>query len=333
LVWFSPYWFTFYCLSTPGTIWLGNASIANRNIFLGDLSAALASANNAVVKGTNKKQLCSWRWYRNYLMSIRISDDIFLESFDRGQILKILCAFAQSTREGRFGTQPPRLLKAESVRATLDCVAQTYKLAIWPDPRLDADGKLAFHLQWQLWGYSASDPGEQLQVAIAGSVLQKFHQLALSAFDKALCELFIGALFFAMRLCEYVKVQGPRKMKLLQLKNIRFFQGNSLVPHSDPKLSTAECVSITFEFHKRDTKNDMITQHRSGDRLLCPVRVWAAIVTRIRSYAQSSPSNSVNTFQFPDNNKLHLFSGSELLKRLCFAASSIGSDSFGFSAK
>jgi hypothetical protein len=57
------------------------------------------------------------------------------------------------------------------------------------------------------------------------------------------------------------------------------------------------------------------------------------IVTRIRSYAQSSPSDTVNTFRFWDNNKLHLFSSTELLKHLCFTATSIGADSLDFSAK
>jgi len=55
------------------------------------------------------------------------------------------------------------------------------------------------------------DPGESPQVAITGSVLRKFNQLAISTFDKALCSLFIGTFFFAMRSCEYVKVQRPRR--------------------------------------------------------------------------------------------------------------------------
>jgi len=162
---------------------------------LGDLSAAIMSENNAVVQGTTQKQIRAWRRLREYLMSIGIGDDPFLENFDRGQQHKILSAFAQSIREGRFGSQPPKLLKADSVRATLDCVAQAYKLADRADPRLDQDGKLAFLLQHQLRGYKAIDPGEKPQVAITGSVLRKFYQLAISEFDKALCTLLIGAFF------------------------------------------------------------------------------------------------------------------------------------------
>jgi hypothetical protein len=181
-------------------------------------------------------------------------------------------------------------------------VAQAYKLADTADPRLDQDGKLAFLLQRQLKGYKAIDPGEKPQVAITGSVLRKFYQLAISEFDKALCTLFIGAFFFAMRSCEYIKVQGTRKTKLLELRNIRFFRGNVLIPHSSPSLSSADCVSIT-EFQKRDTKNDIITQHRSGNKLLCPVKVWASIVGRIRSYKFSTSSSTVNTYQFSESGK------------------------------
>jgi hypothetical protein len=136
-----------------------------------------------------------------------------------------------------------------------------------------------------------------------------------------------------MRSCEYIKVQDTRKTKLLELRNIRFFRGNVLIPHSSSSLSLADCVSITFEFQKRDTKNDTITQHQSGDKLLCPVKVWAYIIRRIRSYKYSTSSTTVNTYQFSKSEKTHTFTGAELLKRLRFATTSIGSESLGFTAK
>ena len=93
-----------------------------------------------MVQVTSEKQLRAWRRYKDYLMSIGIQHDLFLEGFNRGQHIKLLCAFAQSVREGRFGVKSPKLLKADSVRSTLDGVAQAYKLADRADPRLDADG-------------------------------------------------------------------------------------------------------------------------------------------------------------------------------------------------
>jgi hypothetical protein len=113
---------------------------------------------------------------------------------------------------------------------------------------------------------------------MTASILRMFYKLAISPFDKALCELFIGAFFFAMRSCEYVKVSGYRKTKLLSIKNINFYRGKRRLNHSDPLLHMSECVSITFELQKKDTKNDIITQHRSADTLLCPVRIWAMTI-------------------------------------------------------
>jgi hypothetical protein len=214
----------------------------------------------------------------------------------------------------------------------MDCVAQAFKLAACANPRLNVDGKFAFILQRQLRGYRSTDSGEKPQVAITGSVLQQFYKLAVSMFDKALCQLFIGAFFFAMRSCEYVKVQGPQKTKILTVQNIRFYNSNHLVKHSDPNLSGAECVSITFQFQKRDTRNNVITQHRSGDNVFCPVRTWAAIIKCLTSYPGASPADSVNLFRFPGGKK-HMVSRSELLKHLRLAANTLGEDSLGFTAK
>jgi hypothetical protein len=134
-----------------------------------------------------------------------------------------------------------------------------------------------------------------------------------------------------MRSCEYIKVSGKRKTKLLTLKNIRFLKGRKTLLHSDPFLHLADCVSITFEQQKRDTKNDIITQHKSSDPVLCPVKIWASIVRRICSYKSSSKNTTVNSFLLP-NNSIHLFTGTELLKRLRLAATSIGPDILGFTA-
>ncbi len=76
----------------------------------------------------------------------------------------------------------------------------------------------------------------------------------------------------------------------------------------------------------------MITQHRSGDNVLCPVRTWAAIIKRLASYPGASPTDTVNLFRYPDGKK-HMFSGSELLKCLRLVATTLGADVLGFTAK
>jgi hypothetical protein len=167
------------------------------------------------------------------------------------------------------------------------------------------------------------------QVALTASILRQFHSASVSQLDKALCELFIGAFFFAMHSCKYIKVSGTRKTKLLTLHNIKFIKGRRVLPHSDNLLHRADCVSITFELQKKECKNDIITQHSSSDQLLCPVKIWAKIVKRIRSYPLSNSSWTVNSFQFSDGS-IHKFEGKELLRRLRIAAATLGEDELGF---
>jgi len=104
----------------------------------------------------------------------------------------------------------------------LDCLSQTFKLADKPDPRPDNDGNIAFFLQHQLRCYKSLDPGEVPQVAVTGSILRQFHKQSISPLDLALCELFIGAFFFAMRSCEKIQVSGQRKTKLLAIETSDF---------------------------------------------------------------------------------------------------------------
>ncbi len=222
----------------------------------------------------------------------------------REQSTRPSASLLSPSEKGRFCPRYSKNLKAESVRATLDCVAQTHKLADRADPRLDIDGKFAFLLQRQLRGYSSTNPPTTPQVAIKASILRKFYQMSISPADKALCELFSGTFFFVMRSCEYVKVSGKQKTKLLTLKNIRFLKGRRTLNHSDPCLHLADCVTITFELQKRDAKTDMITQHRSSDPTLCPVKVRANIIRRVNSYPSSSKDTPVNSFLLL-NNKIH----------------------------
>ncbi len=90
-------------------------------------------------------------------------------------------------------------------------------------------------------------------------------------------------------------------MKLLTLNNICFLKGCRTLSPSDPYLHLADCITITFKLQKRDTKNNMITQHQLSDPILCPVKVWANIVHRIHSLPTSSKHTTVNSFLLPTN--------------------------------
>jgi len=133
-------------------------------------------------------------------------------------------------------------------------------------------------------------------MAITGSVLRRMHKDARTELDKAISELSIGAFFYACRSCEYTSGDGDRRTKLLRLRNIEFRRGNRIVPHSDPHLERCETVSITFEYQKRDERDETITHYASGDALLCPVRSWASVVQRVRAYPGATKETHVNAF-------------------------------------
>ena len=128
------------------------------------------------------------------------------------------------------------------------------------------------------------------------------HTSAKTDLDSAIADLCTGAIFFCMRSCEYSKVprQQDKKIKLLCLRNLRFFQGSTLLQQDPDELDNATLISITFEDQKNREKNQTINLHKSKDNLLCPVRAWAKVVRRIRSYKGSSRDSPVNSFQLND---------------------------------
>jgi hypothetical protein len=49
-------------------------------------------------------------------------------------------------------------------------------------------------------------------------------------------------------------------------------------------LDKADNVTITFEYQKRELRNDPITQARTNHPILCPVKAAATVIKRLRSF-------------------------------------------------
>jgi len=194
--------------------------------------------------------------------------------------------------------------------AAVDDVAATFRSHDRTDPRLDSDGDLAFVLYRQFRGYRNFDPATKPQKAITGTVLRRAHELATTQEDIAIVTLLIAAFFFACRSCEYCTGPGPRKTKIIVIGTVRFFARRRELPHSDPHLTAADSVTIAFESQKNGENNEPITQHRTGDLVLCPVRQWARIVQCIHSYPNATASTKVNTVRttLPTQQHRHLVS-------------------------
>jgi len=199
------------------------------------------------------------------------------------------------------------------------------------NPIHDVSGNLAFILQRQLRGYTNKDASSTPQKAATPRIFRELHRLDATPVDRACSELTIGAFFFAMRSCEYLKVSGERRTKMICLENIRFFRNKRELPHDHPELHLADSVSITFIFQKNDERDATVTQHRTLDPLLCPVKAWAGIVQRILSYG-CGPKTEVNTVRLENGNLVQVTS-KQLLERLHHVIRFIGEAELGYKAE
>ena len=101
----------------------------------------------------------------------------------------------------------------------------------------------------RLKGFTNADPGTVHQKSISPIVIKQIVTQAQSSkfsLDLAIAQLVVGAFFFTMRSCEYSKVTGERRTKLLTLGNLRFFSDRKAVSQDSPFLYLADSVSITF---------------------------------------------------------------------------------------
>jgi hypothetical protein len=204
-------------------------------------------------------------------------------------------AFASALRRRQFSRPDERDLAAGTVQETLAKLGEVFRANVGYNPTHGV-GSHSFHpaLARQFKGMKNEDPGEVQQKALPVCVYRALHCIPTpdspySHLDKAIAWILTLAYFWCMRSCEYSDVQGERRTKILCVRNFRFFNKNNKDISSDIHLlGEATTVSITFEFQKRDIRNDTISHQKSGDKLgsgeMCPVRAAAEVIKRIYSY-------------------------------------------------
>lgn len=233
-------------------------------------------------------------------------------------------------REGRFSGHAYDTLAEGTIRNTISFVASSFRDNDRPNPTRDEDGELGRLLSRLFRAFRNGDPNPKQQKALPLGVLREMAKLQVTETQRALVQLAIGAYMFAMRSCEYLKVPQAEKRRtaILKLRNIRFFKSGRLLEHGDPLLEYADCVSITFEFQKKDERNDTVTQICSYDELLCPVRQWASLVRRIRGYPGATADTSVSAVW--RNDRIEYVASKELVNALRAAAVAVGEEKLGF---
>ena len=75
-------------------------------------------------------------------------------------------------------------------------------------------------------------------------VLRKMMELSSSERDLAVTWLLIGAIFFAMRSCEYLKTAetSRKRTRIVTVGDIVFKKKNSVLDHDNPELGSAYLV-------------------------------------------------------------------------------------------
>ncbi|KAL3809165.1 hypothetical protein ACHAXA_004664 [Cyclostephanos tholiformis] len=88
-------------------------------------------------------------------------------------------------------------------------------------------------------------------------------------------------------------------------------------------------VAITFEMQKNDQKDDTVIHGRTDDKVLCPVLQLARLVNRVWGYLGTTEDTPICTYK-SGSGRLNTIVSSQVLSRLCAAASAIGSARLGF---
>jgi hypothetical protein len=291
---------------------------------MADLAASAVARSKAVAESTNSKSTTAWFRWESYLRQIDI-DDIYLSSFSRADRWDVLVGFCSALRDGRFQPGKRKGLVQSSIQDALGAVAQTFRIHRRDDPRFDAQGNTAFILQRTLKGFKNEDPPTTKQAPATPELIRLLAMSAESVpLDYAIGKLASGSFFYAMRNCEYLKVSGPRKTKLLLVEDIQFHINNREINHHSPQIFDSDTVTITF----RDQKNGVLMQRRTAwrtaDPLLCPVNAWASTIARIMSYQGCDKTASVNTVLV--NGRLIKITAAMMVASIRSAASTLGRD-------
>ena len=149
--------------------------------------------------------------------------------------------------------------------------------------------------------------------------------------EKARAQLTSSALFIAGRSCEYTEVpQNEQKTRPLRTCDIRFLNGAREIPHTSPEIFHAATVIAGFGPQKSGFYADEVPMDRNNDPMLNPVKLWATVITRIRSYPNFDPQWPVYTYYNEKTKRFTPIKSSEVQKDIKEAVAAIGKDTLGF---
>jgi outer membrane lipopolysaccharide assembly protein LptE/RlpB len=131
-------------------------------------------------------------------------------------------------------------------------------------------------------------------------------------------DLVLGAYFFAMRACEFCLTEKPGRTRRLTTANVVFRDGQGRVmSHLDKQLEeSAMFVTVCFVDQKNGVKMEKRSHRRSGEKVLCPVLSWIAIISRIYEDIPISHSQPVSVCSYREGQTVKEIHSSQVLQIL-----------------
>ena len=292
----------------------------------------MSAQEEGVTMGTHAKYDRSWRIWKQFLSKIPTADT-YLTEFTQNQRNTIIAVFMDTVKNGEFNKQKDPV-KGDTARAAADHVSKIIESCGWPDPRLNVSGKTCIQITRQTKSYKTKDGPTHHQKALPPEVYRWWLRHAEHPREKARAELLAGALFFAMRSCEYSKTKSKdQKTRPIRPADILFRIGAEIIPHNDHRKYIAENVEITFRIQKNGTIEDQILQWHTNDKELCPVKDWATTIDRLRSYPNYKDTWPVYYYYDKTSKKANQITSTEIATDIKAAVDAIGPRILGFTSK
>ena len=172
-------------------------------------------------------------------------------------------------------------------------MAHAFRTDKLSSPVHDARGRFDAVLAAQLRGYTFENPETKQSQAIPAAVVAMVAAAKAMELHRAIGQLVVGALFFAMRSCEFSDVGGPRRTRIITVGDIECRRdGRKTDVDDEGGMAAADAISLTFRKQKNGEKGTTVTQHQTsgttiGGVRLCPVASFARLVARMRRYEPS----------------------------------------------
>ena len=266
------------------------------SFFMDWLSSATSAQEKGIGLASQTKYNSSWRHWLDFLGRCDITDP-YLEGYTPINRTRILCTFMDAYKHGLFSRQDS--VAGDTAAKAAEHVATTIRESGRLDPRTSEHGHTFLIFKRQKSGYKRNDTPTKHQKALPPIVYRTILRSSTQPREIARAKTLSGALFFCMRSCEYSKTPRTEIQKTRPIRpcDITFRRNDgTIIPHDHPNLHLASTLSITFGPQKSETIEETINQYRTDDPVLCPCKLWASVVKRLRSYPGYDPKWPVYTY-------------------------------------